>query len=347
MCFFYVGSNMNHSSRAPKFLFRRSPFSQTLSFSNCRKMTTYIATAIAQGSTFPEAFSSKYHEAILASGAKIEKTVQLSAGKAFDYYLSPPTESVEAFVADLKSKLFNLSKEAKVDIIFQQDTEARKHKGLFVFDMDSTLIQQEVIDMIAAYANVEDEVSKITEAAMNGEIDFNESLTRRVGLLKGVRSDVFELLKADIRFTPGAHELCRALKKLGVKMAVLSGGFIPLAKWVKAELGLDYAYANTLEISEDGKELTGKPLGRIVNNVVKAELLKEIAEKENVPLEKAVAVGDGSNDLLMMAAAGFGIAFNAKPIVQLKAPSKINTPTLQTVLYVLGYNDEEIKKLVE
>lgn len=319
-------------------------------------MASYVSTIIAPEPGFPETFKTQYESLLKDSGAKVIKTVELSPSKVFDYFLEPVikngdesegTEETNDFISLLKPKLFDLSKESKVDIIFQKSNESRQKKGLFVFDMDSTLIQQEVIDMIAAYANVEDEVSKITEAAMNGEIDFNESLRRRVSLLKGIPSNVFELLKPNIKFTPGAKELCKALKKNGVKMAVLSGGFIPLANWVKGELGLDYAYANSLEITEDGKELTGKPLGRIVNNVVKAELLQEIAEKENVPLEKVVAVGDGSNDLLMMAAAGFGIAFNAKPIVQLKAPSKINTPSLQTVLYILGYNDEEIKKLTE
>lgn len=182
---------------------------------------------------------------------------------------------------------------------------------------------------------------------MNGELNFNESLQKRVGLLKGIPATVFESLKPDIRFTPGAHSLCRALKKLGVKMAVLSGGFMPLALWVKGELGLDYAYANTLEVSEDGKELTGRTVGRVVNAEVKGELLQEIAAKENVTLEHVVAVGDGSNDLVMMSVAGFGVAFNAKPIVQKKAPSKINTPSLQTILYILGYNEAEQKALVE
>lgn len=182
---------------------------------------------------------------------------------------------------------------------------------------------------------------------MNGELNFNESLERRVALLKGIPATVFESLKPNIRFTPGAHSLCRALKKLGVKMAVLSGGFIPLALWVKGELGLDYAYANNLEISADGTELTGRTLGRVVNADVKAELLQEIAAKENVPLEQVVAVGDGSNDLVMMSVAGFGVAFNAKPVVQKKAPGKINDPSLQTILYILGYTEEQQKELVE
>lgn len=181
---------------------------------------------------------------------------------------------------------------------------------------------------------------------MNGEINFSESLQQRVALLKGIPATVFESLKPDISFTPGARSLCKALKTLGVKMAVLSGGFIPLAKWVQGELGLDYAHANMLEITEDGKELTGRTVGLVVNNVVKGELLQEIAKKENVPLEQVVAVGDGSNDLIMMGIAGFGVAFNAKPVVQKKAPSRINTPSLETILYILGYNEEEQKKLI-
>lgn len=307
---------------------------------------SYVSTVIASSKLSPK-FLAEYKAIFQAHDILIKSQNVLSQDKVIDYFFEVQKDQAEA----LKQELFDLSKKIPsssgeyVDIIFQKNSQARKTKGLVVFDMDSTLIQQEVIDMIAAYANVEDQVSKITEAAMNGEIDFNESLKRRVALLKGIDDSVFEKLKTKISFTPGAKILCKGLKNSGSKLAVLSGGFIPLAEWVKGELGLDYAYANNLQVDNEHK-LTGETYGRVINNVAKSDLLKEIAEKENVPIEATIAIGDGSNDLLMMASAGFGIAFNAKPIVQLKAPSKINTRTLETVFYVLGYTDQEIEKLV-
>lgn len=303
----------------------------------------YVATIIALENGVSAEFTSKFETLLRSEGTPILRLETLAEGRVIDYYLGIE----ELRFKEIKTALHEFSVEQGIDIIVQKASEDRKTKGLFVFDMDSTLIQQEVIDMIAAYANVEAEVSAITEAAMNGELNFNESLEARVALLKGIPATVFESLKPNIKFTPGAHSLCRALKKLGIKTAVLSGGFIPLALWVKGELGLDYAHANNLEISEDGTVLTGRTFGRVVNAEVKGQLLQEIAEKEQVPLEQVVAVGDGSNDLVMMSVAGFGVAFNAKPIVQKKAPSKINTPSLQTILYILGYNEEEQKRLVE
>jgi phosphoserine phosphatase SerB len=180
---------------------------------------------------------------------------------------------------------------------------------------------------------------------MNGEIDFKESLRQRVGLLHGVSAGVLEQVRQKLVFTEGAKTLCAVLKRLGVKMAVISGGFIPLAKYVKHELGLDYAFANELEIGEDGN-LTGKTIGSIVDAERKAELLGVIAQTENISREHVMAVGDGANDLLMLAAAGLGIAFNAKPKVQLQAEARINQKSLHNVLYLLGYTDTEINQLV-
>ncbi|KAF8454761.1 HAD-like domain-containing protein [Terfezia claveryi] len=224
-----------------------------------------------------------------------------------------------------------------IEIVLQPHDVFRRHKRLAVFDMDSTLIEQEVIDEIARFVGVEKEVSAITARAMNGELDFTQSLQARVALLKGVPSDVFEKLKPVITFTPGARELCKALKALGFKLAVLSGGFIPLANHVMSELGLDYAYANQLVISEDGTELTGELTGPIVHAERKALLLEEIAQKESIHLKQTVAIGDGANDLIMMWKAGLGIAFNAKPKVQAEAPCRLNSPTLKDVLYILGF----------
>ncbi|ORY37142.1 phosphoserine phosphatase serb [Neocallimastix californiae] len=213
--------------------------------------------------------------------------------------------------------------------------------------MDSTLIQQEVIDEIARHAGVVKEVSAITASAMNGEINFQESLARRVALLKGLSVNIFEEIKKVITFTPGAHKLCKTLKNLGYKLAVCSGGFVPLANYIKNELGLDFAYANNLAISEDGTQLEGKTYGPIVDGSRKAELLGAISQLEHLIPEQTIAVGDGANDLLMMSKAGLGVAFNAKPRVQEQAPTRINQPSLDNVLYLLGYTDEEISTILK
>lgn len=256
--------------------------------------------------------------------------------RVIDYLVElshPDYSHLNALKNELYEQIF-----VNVDIALQK-SENRNVRQLFVFDMDSTLIQQEVIEMIAAYADVEPEVEKITTAAMEGKIDFTESLKQRVGLLKGIKGDVFEDLKEKISFTPGARELTKSLKERGIKLAVLSGGFIPLAEYVKEQLGLDYAYANQLEIDSSTFTLTGKTQGMIVNGETKAELLKQIAQKEGIDLNNCVAVGDGSNDLPMMRTAGYGIAFNAKPIVQQQAPAKLNSGNLRDVLYILGVSD--------
>lgn len=228
----------------------------------------------------------------------------------------------------------------------------RTHPGLAVFDMDSTLIQQEVIDELARAVGRYDRVAAITEAAMRGEApytDFSASLRARVALLKGVPVSIWDELKRDvITFTPGARELTRALRQLGWKTAVLSGGFTPLAEWVKETLGLDYAVANFLVADEErGGVLTGELVaGRpIIDGQAKRELLVQLAAENGVPIERTIAVGDGSNDLLMMGVAGLGIAFNAKPKVQAAAPARLNGESLLDVLYVLGYSQAEIRKL--
>lgn len=287
-------------------------------------------------------------EAFLADiKAEIKEQRPLSKdGRVVDYSVVLPTGYTPDTLSGLKVEFYAKTEDYNVDVALQI-AEGRQERGLFVFDMDSTLIQQEVIEMIAAYADVEPEVERITTAAMNGEIDFTESLMQRVALLKGIRGDVFEQLKPKVKFTPGAHELTRALRRKGIKLAVLSGGFIPLAEYVKGELGLNYAYANQLEVDPETNTLTGKTTGTIVQSTVKAELLKEIAAKENVALKNVVAVGDGSNDLAMMATAGYGVAFNAKPVVQKQAPARINTGSLKDILYILGYTDEEQQELTK
>ncbi|KAI4932500.1 hypothetical protein J4E85_002898 [Alternaria conjuncta] len=238
-------------------------------------------------------------------------------------------------------------REWNVECVFQADTIHRRYKRLAVFDMDSTLIQQEVIDEIASLIGVEKEVSAITSAAMNGELDFEASLRARCKLLKGVPSSVFETLKPRITLNEGVKDLITALKRLGFKTAVLSGGFTPLTGWMGQQLGLDYAFANHLVVSEDGATLTGELTGEIVHAQKKRQHVLEIAEKENILLEQVICVGDGANDLPMMSVAGLGVAFHAKPKVQMQAPARLNSKSMLDVLYLFGISKEEQETLLQ
>ncbi|RIA97021.1 HAD-like domain-containing protein [Glomus cerebriforme] len=303
----------------------------------------YTATVLNQNGLTPQ-FLNDWTKFLLKEKISVEKMQRLNEGKlsCADYKLSVPNNTD---FERLRQELFTLSTSHGTDVALQPYDVFRRHKRLVVFDMDSTLIQQEVIDEIARHAGVVNEVAAITELAMNGEIDFKESLRRRVALLKGTPVEVLQTVKENLTFTEGAHFLCKALKKIGFKLAVISGGFIPLAKYVKNELGLDYAFANQLKVSSDGLTLTGETVGPIVDAERKAELLEVIAQAENVTLDQVTAIGDGANDLLMLAKSGLGIAFNAKPRVQEKARARINQKSLKYVLYLLGYTDEDAKQL--
>ena len=238
----------------------------------------------------------------------------------------------------MQSKLMHLASEQEIDFSFQRDDMYRRMRRLICFDMDSTLIQTECIDELAMRAGVGDKVKAITERAMRGEIDFKESFTQRVSLLKGLDVSVMKDIADHLPITEGADRLMSVLKRCGYKIAILSGGFTYFGEQLRRRYGIDYVYANELEIDENGK-LTGRYIGDIVDGRRKAELLKLIAQVEQVNLAQTIAVGDGANDLPMISEAGLGIAFHAKPRVKATAQQSINNIGLDGVLYFLGFKD--------
>jgi phosphoserine phosphatase len=242
----------------------------------------------------------------------------------------------------LRGELLGLAQLLDVDIAFQVDDVYRRNRRLVAFDMDSTLIQTEVIDELAIAAGSGDEVAKITEAAMNGQLDFKESLVRRVALLKGLEASVLDEIAARLPLTPGAERLIRTLRSLGYRTAILSGGFGFFGRELQKRLGIDFVYANELEI-EDGR-LTGRVTGEIVDGARKAALLKQMAEQDGLRLEQTIAVGDGANDLPMLDAAGLGIAFHAKPKVRASAKQVISNLGLDGILYLIGMSDREVQE---
>ncbi|GJC82652.1 phosphoserine phosphatase [Colletotrichum liriopes] len=244
--------------------------------------------------------------------------------------------------------IYRFEREWSVDVALQPDTLWRRHPRLVVFDMDSTLITQEVIDLLAATIkdppDLAARVADITHRAMLGELEFDAAFRERVQLLKGLPASFFEQLRPVLDVTKGVPRLIKALKRLGVKTAVLSGGFLPLTSWLAGELGIDYAHANEVVIDDAGK-LTGEVKGLIVGKERKRDLLIEIAGKEGIDLSQVVAVGDGANDLLMMGAAGLGVAWNAKPMVQMEADTRLNSESILDLLYLFGFTGDEIEQL--
>ena len=240
----------------------------------------------------------------------------------------------------MQEQLMKLASELEMDFSFQLDNMYRRMRRLICFDMDSTLIETEVIDELAIRAGVGDEVKAITERAMRGEIDFTESFRERVALLKGLDESVMQDIAEHLPITEGVDRLMYVLKKYGYKIAILSGGFTYFGQYLQQKYGIDYVYANELEIV-DGK-LTGRYLGDVVDGKRKAELLRLIAQVEKVDIAQTIAVGDGANDLPMLGVAGLGIAFHAKPKVVANAKQSINTIGLDGVLYFLGFKDSYI-----
>jgi phosphoserine phosphatase len=241
---------------------------------------------------------------------------------------------------EFRASLMAITHEHDVDIAFQAETMYRRNRRLVVFDMDSTLITIEVIDELAKAHGVGDQVVKITESAMRGELDFKQSFTKRLSLLNGLEESKVKAIGDSLPLTDGAERLIATLKKLGYKTAIVSGGFTYFGNILKQKLGIDYVFANELEIANG--IVTGNVKGEIVDGRRKAALLKEIAGKENISLEQVIAVGDGANDLPMISLAGLGIAFNAKPIVRQTAKQSISTLGLDGILYLIGVRDRDV-----
>jgi phosphoserine phosphatase len=273
---------------------------------------------------------------IAASGANIDRISRLA---------SDPVTCIELDVSGaepgpLRTALAQVAADSGVDIAVQRGGLHRRAMRLIVMDVDSTLIQEEVIDLLAARAGCADEVAKITESAMHGELDFAASLRERAALLAGLEATVLDSVRASLRLTPGARTLIRTLKRLGYKCGIVSGGFTAIIEPLAASLGIDYVAANTLEVV-DGR-LTGRVLEPVIDRDGKTEALRTFARAAGVPLSQTVAVGDGANDLGMIAAAGLGVAFNAKPVVQNAADTALNVPYLDTVLYLLGISRDAV-----
>ena len=281
---------------------------------------------------------SKVTSRIAEHGANIDRIRRLSRY---------PVTTVEfdisgADVASLRTELALVSTTEGIDIAVAPGGLARRGRRLVVLDVDSTLIQQEVIELLAAHCGREAEVAEVTARAMAGELDFEESLRARVATLAGLPASVLDDVREAVQLTPGARTLVRTLKRLGFTVGLVSGGFIEIVGKLAEDLGIDHARANRLEI-EDG-HLTGRVVGAVVDRAGKAQALREFAEREGLPLSRTVAIGDGANDLDMLDLAGLGVAFNAKPIVQEQAQTAVNVPYLDSVLYLLGISRDEIEQ---
>jgi phosphoserine phosphatase len=295
-----------------------------------------VVTVIGQ--TMPPAALRDVTGAISAGGGNIDRIVRLSRYPVVSYEFVV----VDGEVDRMRAELVVASAEHAVDIAVQQERLERRAKRLVVMDVDSTLIQDEVIELLAAEAGCHDEVAAITARAMAGELDFEASLRERTARLAGTPVEALDRVAERIRLTPGARTFVRTLKRLGYTVAIVSGGFTHVTDRLATELDLDHARANTLEVV-DG-HLTGRLLGEVIDRPGKARVLREIAATEHIPLEQTVAVGDGANDLDMLAAAGLGIAFNAKPVVREAADTAVTVPYLDAVLFLLGIRRDDIEQ---
>lgn len=282
---------------------------------------------------------------IAEQGLNIDAIQRLSGRESIQHPMEKTRACIQFSVrgtprnkGELHAELLKMSRDLEIDCSFQIDNMYRRMRRLICFDMDSTLIQTEVIDELARKHGVYEQVAAITESAMRGEIDFKESFSQRCKLLKGLDVNVMKDIAENLPFTEGVDRLMYVLKKYGYKIAILSGGFTYFGEYIQKKYGIDYVYANELEVDETG-HLTGNYVGEVIDGQRKAELLKLIAQVEKVDLQQTIAVGDGANDLPMLAQAGLGIAFHAKPRVVANAQQSINTIGLDGVLYFLGFKD--------
>ena len=283
-------------------------------------------------------------------GLNIDKIVRLSGRMQLDNSDKLGRACVEFSVRgeardprEFRNSLLELASQHNIDIAYQEDNIYRRNRQLVVFDMDSTLINAEVIDELAIEAGVGEQVAAITEAAMQGQLDFKQSFSQRLALLEGLDANVLQTVAERLQLNEGAEHLIKTLKQLGYKTAIVSGGFTFFGQYLQSILGVDYVYANELD-TENGL-VTGRVVGDVIDGQRKADLLRELAQREGLVLEQVTAVGDGANDLPMLNIAGLGIAYQAKPLVKASAKQSISNLGLDGILYLLGYSDKDIQAL--
>ncbi|KZZ77953.1 phosphoserine phosphatase, partial [Oleiphilus sp. HI0133] len=343
------------SSVLKDLLFRMHELEQDVSFKPVSKedyqhwvegkgKARYIVTLLSRAISAEQI--AKVSAVTAEHGLNIDNITRLSGRPAVDAAVDASKACIEFSVRgtppdldQLRQDFLNIGNQLGVDIAFQEDSIFRRNRRLVVFDMDSTLIEAEVIDELAKEAGVGEQVSEITELAMQGKLDFKQSFEKRVALLEGLSEDVLERIAQRLKLTEGAERLISTLRGLGYKTAILSGGFNYFAEGLQEKLGIDYVFANELEI-KDGK-VTGRVTGRVVDGERKAELLDELAEKEGIGRQQVIAVGDGANDLPMLSRAGLGVAFRAKPLVKESAKHSISNLGLDAILYLIGFRDRE------